>query len=92
MTRRGRRLVPAVLAVGLALFGVGWRPAAQESKAPDGLAEVRLRLLRQDARLLEAAAAADLRRRLDPVFAGLEARIPAFADWAFRWRTGFLLM
>ncbi|MBF0393402.1 MAG: hypothetical protein HQL38_12050, partial [Alphaproteobacteria bacterium] len=82
MFRSPTRLVPAVLAVGLALFGVGWRPAAQESKAPDGLAEVRLRLLRQDARLLEAAAAADLHRRLDPVFAGLEARIPAFADWA----------
>lgn len=81
-----------MLAAGLALAGAGWRLAAQETKAPDGLAEVRLRLLRQDARLLEAAAAADLHRRLDPVFAGLDSRIPAFADWAFRWRTGFVLM
>lgn len=92
-------LVAGALAAGLLARELrtlpSWLPAvsaAQGSARADSLAEEEARSLAAARRELRAEAARSVRAALDPVFAAMKARIPAYADWYYSYPTKYLLM
>jgi hypothetical protein len=52
----------------------------------------RKRQIDSDSRQLRAYAERSLDDALDPIFSRFEEQVPAFGEWAFRWRTSYILL
>ena len=75
---------------------IGWseEPAPRHGAGRDfrRFASAERRALAAARRELRAEAAQSVRAALDPVFAAMKARVPAYADWYYSYPTRYLLM
>jgi hypothetical protein len=83
-----------LLGVTSLTFGQPVNRAEDEGKSArhEEFARQRQRQIESDSRQLRAYAERSLDEALDPIFARFEERVPAFGEWAFRWRTSYLLL
>jgi hypothetical protein len=90
---RFRHLIGFALAAGLSADAVVWVPPVPPPVRPSapaaGFIQDRCLLLEHHRRQLETEASRLADEELAPIFSGMNDRVDAFADWAFRWRTSY---